>query len=225
MLNQSLFCSILFGLLIGIVACDSQTSVPSIDLKEQQSSAAFVNEIPVYKSGRRQGQLDGYYKYLKEDAYALKIDSLELGFDSLQLRIWLGHDLAIKRNLVIIKAYQGKWHAELLTFWMENDESGKWHVARKENKAIVPQSGWKRFLDTLSELKILTLPNSGDIPGYDGCGATDGINYFFEIATVNRYRFYYYCNPDYSLPRFWQAYNVWTFATFLEKEFNFEYTK
>lgn len=122
----------------------------------------------------------------------------------------------VRLNTVIVRALRGRWHAELLTFWMEHDEKGNSYIAKKEKTDIAPKSGWKSFLDTLSRLQILTLPHSEDIPGYNGCGAADGIIYYFEVATVKKYRLFYYCNPDYTLDNFWQAYNVMQFAAFLE---------
>ena len=44
-----------------------------------------------------------FYEFINQDAFALQLDSLEAGYDSLQIRIWLGHSLARVRHVVILK--------------------------------------------------------------------------------------------------------------------------
>jgi hypothetical protein len=160
-----------------------------------QTSSQFLKEIPIEREGRHKGQPDLMFQFLRKDASDLNFDSLEKGFDSLQVRIWLGHSLAVKRNLVILKVSN-----------------------------VAPISGWNNLVKNLLDLKILTLQNANDIEGYNGCGM-DGIVYYFETSTKKRYRFYYYCNPDDNLNKYWQAKSVLQFSYLLEKEFDFTYTK
>ena len=60
--------------------------------------------------------------------------------------------------------------------------------------------------------------------GYNGCGE-DGVPYYFEVATVNKYRFYKYCNIEDNIGKFEEAKDVDKIAKLLEAEFSFTYTK
>ena len=71
------------------------------------SATDFIKDIPTNKEGRHKGELDGVYLHIKSEASKLKLDSLELGYDSLQLRIWLGHSMAIIRHTIILKRQVG----------------------------------------------------------------------------------------------------------------------
>jgi hypothetical protein len=190
-----------------------------------QSQSTFLKEIPLEKYGRNKGHLDFMYQYLREEALELNLDSLEFGFDSLQIRIWLGHSLAIKCNVVILKRSNDKWAGQLLTFVKSHDgKTGKEFIAKREIKDVNPKLGWDNLIKNLIDFNILTLPNADDLQGYNGCGK-DGIAYYFEISTKTFYRFYYYCNPNDNINKYWQANSVLKFSDLLEKEFDFTYTK
>jgi hypothetical protein len=98
-------------------------------------------------------------------------------------------------------------------------------ISNKGIEEVEPKSGWTNFIKAITDLQILTLPNGQDIKDYNSCGGTDGIDYFFEMATPEKYRFYYYCNPDQNMNQFWQVKNVVEFSNLLEKEFQFKYTR
>ncbi|AEV98040.1 hypothetical protein A4D02_14620 [Niastella koreensis] len=170
----------------------------------------FVREVP-----------DEYsYKYINEDANSLQLDSLEAGYDSLQIRIWLGHSLARVRHVVILKYKDQDWTGQLVSF---SDETGKHHPVKKLRK-VSPRSGWRVLIDSLFKLGIVTLPHDTAITGYSCEGGTDGISYDFEIATSTGYRFYRYDNPA-KCDNFWQPGNVLQIASLLENEFDFKYTR
>lgn len=216
---------ILFFAELIFAACESQSdrlqSLPiSVD-----TSGIFSKEIPTYEDGRHKGDTDYIFKDIRRMASELRLDSIENGFDSLQIRIWLGHSMAIRKNIVILKKINGKWSAQLVTY--SEGQKGKTlqlFIEKKTIKSVHPLSGWDVIIKKINALEILTLPNDGDLKDYNGCGM-DGIAYYFETSTKRQYRFFYYCNPEDNVGRFREAKNVLEFASVLENEFDFTYTK
>ena len=98
-------------------------------------------------------------------------------------------------------------------------------LVQKKVRNLSPISGWKKFIDSMINLKLLSLPDEKELPAYNGCGGADGIGYYFEWSTMKKYRYYCYCNPDLNVDNFWQAVNVLRIAGLLEREFGFEYIK
>ncbi len=165
----------------------------------------FIREVPI-----RKGQEDFFYQNINKEANLLQLDSLETGYDSLQIRIWLGHSMASIKHVVILKLKDQEWKGQLVTFNQETENT----VSSKKVKTIYPNSGWNNLIDSLHELGIVTLLHETDISGYSGRG-TDGITYVFEIATLKKYRAYSYSNPK-RMTNFWQARNVLKIADLLE---------
>lgn len=158
------------------------------------------------------------FKYIRKKALGLGLDFIENGFDSLQLRIWLGHSLARIKNVVILKNNNHVYSAYVISYYSHPKVKG-------EIRRVIPKSGWKILVDQINKLQIIALPSGPDIKGYKSCGGLDGIDYYFEIATKNKYRFYYYCNPSENINQYWQVKNMSEFTNLLEKEFDFSYTK
>lgn len=179
----------------------------------------FVTDIP--KTDRRDGTLNYYYHNLAEDAGLTGLDSLEYGFDSLQIRVWLGHSFAFTHHLVIISCTKSKWRAQLISITTANVRP--WKKSR-QFKAVKPKSGWADFVKSLNGFNVVNLPHSDYDSACDKCGGADGIGYSFEIATTGTYRYFEYCNPEtaHGCP---EAATVLQFAAFLEKEFDFTYGK
>lgn len=220
---QNLF-SILSVVLLFFVSCKERDN--SFNIQITDTSKTFKREIPVYTEGRSKGDTDYLFKVIKQDASALKLDFIENGFDFVQIRVWLGHSLAVKRNVVVLKQTSGKWLGQIITYSYGHDDiNGKEFISNKEVEDVDPKSGWANFIKVLMDLQILTLPNGQDLKDYNSCGGADGIDYFFEMATPKKYRFFYYCNPDENSNQFWQVKNVVEFSNLLEKEFRFKYTR
>ncbi len=217
MLKHSLPYLTLF-MLLGFLCKCTDTSEPR--LVNRTIPADFVREVPKIKEGRLKGHEDFFYEYINKDAFALQLDSLEAGYDSLQFRIWLGHSMAKVKHVVILKFKDQKWNGQLVSFSKETENNYPGKKVRK----VYPRSGWGALIDSLYKLRIFTLPHETEIAGYNGAGGADGISYAIEIATSNRYRAYSYSNPE-DNTNFWQAGNVLQIANMLEKEFDFQYVK
>lgn len=180
----------------------------------------FVREVPIIKEGSHKGHEVPFYEEINKKSFVLQLDSLEAGYDSLQIRIWLGHSMAKVKHVVILKFKDQEWKGELISYSeeAENNDPGK-----KAGK-IYPKSGWRVLIDSLNKLRIVTLPHETEIAGYNGAGGADGISYDFEIATSKSYRAYSYSNPEYNR-NFWQAGNVLKIAILIEREFDIQYVK
>lgn len=71
-------------------ACQHGAKTPA---KRFDKNSGFYAEIPLEVNG----EPDHKYRYvIKEDSQFLGLDSLEYGYDSVQLRVWLGHSLVPK---------------------------------------------------------------------------------------------------------------------------------
>jgi hypothetical protein len=174
----------------------------------------FKKEIPTWKNN----EPDLFYKLTQQKVKQLKIDSLQSGYDSLQIRVWYEYSLITLRNLLIIKRTNSTWTVTKYTMtvdWNPNNLTEKVKVQRAEN--LNPKSGWNSFLNKLFALQIMTLPNMDNIPGLVD-GWTDGISYNIEIATKKQYRFYSYHLPEEFQDKYWQAKNMVEILKIVETE-------
>ncbi|WP_336518157.1 hypothetical protein [Pollutibacter soli] len=76
-------------------------------------NSKFIREIPIEQSGATKGQADYMYNVYNKFSNELGLDLIKNGFDSVQIRIWLGHSMAFENQIVILKNTQGSWTAEL----------------------------------------------------------------------------------------------------------------
>jgi len=179
-------------------------------------------EIPLTKKG----QPDFFYRLSKYQASKLQLDSLEIGYDSLQIRIWYNYGLLDIQNVAIIKRNNGQWKAELLTLnFDENDSSLMRMPILKERINKVPASGWTFFLKGLVELNIMGLPDQRKVSGYKEMLGADGVSYNVEVATKEEYRFFSYWQPDIYKKESKEAMNMELTLEFLEKELSFKRLK
>ncbi|MDX2048442.1 MAG: hypothetical protein SFU87_16770 [Chitinophagaceae bacterium] len=208
-----------------IVSCNRQYNDANFQTTNTDTPKIFTREIPTYKDGPKKGDTTYLFKAIREDVRQLNLDNIENGYDSLEIRIWLGHSMAKKRNVVIIQRKSNKWSGKLVTFIQGYEEkTGKEFIGNKEVKEAKPKSGWNNFIKNILSLKIMILPDENDISGYNGCG-TDGLPYYFEIATRDKYRFFTYCNIEDNIQNFAEARYVDNIARLLEKELIFEFTR
>ena len=208
-----------------IASCWEHNSDSNSRLSTSDTLKTFISEIPTYKHGRLKGDTSNSFKAIKEQSKQLDLTNLYKGYDSLEIRIWLGHSLAVKRNVVIINRTNSKWSGQLVTFKVGHyEKDGAELVDNKQVDNVTPKSGWKSFTERLFSYQVMTLPNEDDINGYNGCGA-DGLPYYFEIATRHQYRFFTYCNIEGNIQNFPQARHVDNIARLLEKELSFKFTR
>ncbi len=175
--------------------CSAQTKIDSLK---------FRKEIPTQKNG----EPDLAYRLAQQKARELKLDKLEKGFDSLQIRIWYNYASMRFRKLLIITKAKADWSAAIYSMTVDSNPSKQTETIVASNLSTeIPVVGWNVFIEKISALQIKTLPNMKDIPGLTDT-LTDGITYSVEIATNKLYRFYSYHAPDQFQDKFPEAKNM-----------------
>jgi hypothetical protein len=193
-------------LLTFLTSCSGQTS---------NDTTKFKKEIPTWENG----EPDLFYKLTQQKVKQLKIDTLQSGYDSLQIRIWYDYSLMSLRKLLIIKRTNATWTATAYTLTVDWDASNLTEkVKTQKAETLNPKNGWDSFLNKLFALQIMTLPNMDNISGLED-GWTDGISYNVEVATKKQYRFYGYHLPDKFQDKYWQAKNMVDILKLVETEF------
>jgi hypothetical protein len=192
-------------------ACKGQTNSTRQSLAFVDTTKPFKKEIPTYQSGT----VDMFYALAKAKQKQLGLDSLESGFDNLQIRVWYDFALVRERKLVVITNKDTNWTATVYN--MQVDWDGQTEIIlSKKVKQVAPKSGWADFSKKLLDLNVLTLLNQDHIPNYEG--GMDGRTYNVEVATKNQYRFYGYWEPQQYQDKFSQAKNMADILELFKKE-------
>src|ERR1700743_326157 len=88
----------------------SRAQIDSDALKRK--SAGFERQIPRLKNGKP----PSYYLNKQRGEHLMGLQSLENGFDSMQLRFWYGYARTDSSQLVVITRKNQQWSAHLFTF-------------------------------------------------------------------------------------------------------------
>jgi hypothetical protein len=198
--------------LFWLVACNQGSTVQDITVTNQDT---VKKDIPTRK------QSQSYRQLAQQIESKLGLYSIENGFDSLEIRVWLGYAGSNNEQLLIIKKDTDRWTANLshLTF-IYSDKGDSIQAISKTSVEKSPKSGWYQLLDSLNKLEIVTLRDMADIPNYET--ATDGSTITVEIAAKRQYRIYSYQNPYYMQSEFNDAKKIEQVIQFLEREFDFK---
>ena len=124
-----------------------------------------------------------FYESIRKSSEVLKLEDLQKGVDSLEIRIWFFYS---KRDQTFGKVHIYKYEDN----WIGNASYGSSTLVD-----ISPKSGWKSFISKLLKKNIMTLQNQRDIKGFN-LMIFDGDTFCVEIATKDAYRFYSYNSPD-----------------------------
>lgn len=158
------------------------------------------------------------YRFISYEASLLGLDSLVLGYDSLQIRIWVDSSLKHRKKLIVLKKQKAIWLADFLILEFESIPNSIFEKPIvKEHKQIVFSSNWGEVIKAINNLSILSLLDQGKISGYAATGGADGITYTLEYATKSKYRFCSYWQPQVYQKKYWQAKKMMSFVlTILE---------
>lgn len=184
-------------------------------VRELNDRDSFLYEVPSSRSKKYDSILLEQKKAIEEDLGLLPLDK---GFDSIQLRIFIG-GFVESNKLVILKHAEKKWSAELIMYG-EIFREAKWVYKYKILKKLSanPKSGWRKFINDLFKLKILTIQDPHQINGFEFGRVFDGWGIDVIMATKNVYRKFGYGNPD-EYPEYWQAVNMVEINNLLFEEF------
>lgn len=190
----------------GLVCCK--------DKVQKNQNQRFTYDVP--SDGMGKGSLFESIKLIRD---SLKLDTLENGYDSLQIRIWLGYSFTYKQQLIILKNHKGNWNAyyfEIKPHYYERTDSlisFEKYVAKKNPKML-----WQDFIKTLYSYKILTLPDYSRIKGYKA-PALHGNGIVIEVSDMHSYRLYSYPLPKLA-QEFSEAKNIENILNLLTQEFD-----
>lgn len=213
-MNRKIFITIL---LFSIIMISSFCNNSGSSLVHSETDNTIEKDIPIDKNGKFVRSYD--YKNRRVDK--LQLDSLEKGFDSIQIRIWLGYAFSDSAQLVVIENKHSQWSADLFTlmWWLdtsrENIDSVHSHVKR-----VRPVSGWSAFTKELFNLQVANLPDIDKLILNKPTLETDGV--VVEVATKTTYRFYHYLKPSLLQNEFPEAEKMEQILKLLEKELNFK---
>lgn len=127
----------------------------------------------------------------------MNLDSIESGFDSLQIRLWYHYSIDDNDFLIVIKKNQTTWKGVLYSLKIRANKDDKFsHLVHCDSSMIYPKSGWISFAKHLEELNVTGLPDKRSINGYKDIIGAEGASYCVEVATKAGYRFYEYWAPN-----------------------------
>lgn len=177
----------------------------------------LIKDIPLTAKGKPSDT------YLAKQIFAkaLKLDVLEEGFDSIQIRLWAAYTFTDTIQIIVLKKQQQRWIGEFATVRYKDDaRTDGVEILSKELEYKDPKSGWDRFIGKLFKAKILTLPDVHQIANYPSLIHAD--NFSVEFATTNNYRFYEYPAPHSAMAEVWQAKSMEEILQLIEEEFSFK---
>jgi hypothetical protein len=210
--------SILLVLLLFSCKQKDDSAQPNAD------AAKFITQLNLtdtfrYEIPKIRGNPDtSFLRSLQNELKLLGFESIEKGYDSIELRIGFG--LNPKNYLLIIKNQNKKWKGEMCTYKYNYDSL----ITIIEKKCVIkdPRSGWKKFIDQLFNLQILSLPDYHDIPGYSQYMPTDAEGVTVEVATKKVYRFYHLFEPMYMKDKFWQSRKMDSILHLIDEQFSLD---
>jgi hypothetical protein len=210
-LSNSLLYLIFLFFLIGCKQKDRTAE----NIRQLNTSDTFRYEFSV----NSKGQFDsGEYTSKLFIEKNLHLQSLEKGFDSIQIRVYYGCVIGQEWRVILINKNK-RWSCEVSKMiYYHNEKKAILDSVSRTIEYKIPKSGWNKFFNKLFELKILSLEDNNRIPGFHYDIPTDGCGIGIEIATKGVYRFYSYDNPEMYSDKYWQARNVLDMLRFINKE-------
>jgi hypothetical protein len=203
---------------------------PARRITELNTADTFLFEFP------KRDRIGDSFWYMRKASFekSLGLQSLEKGFDSIQIRLWY-EDFSTGRRLIILSNSNKGWKAEVSTINTDDNPNFKGDEINRANpdfleeyivtrtiESKMPKSGWDKFIKKLFNLNILTLPDEGKVTAIDQGSGTDGWSITVEIATKKVYRYYNYSNPDYFYRQAEEARNINHILVFVDEEFGLE---
>lgn len=185
----------------------------------QKTTDSLSNKIRIEIPTEENGRLVSLYYTTKTYNRLLKLDSLEKGYDSIQIRIWCNYGLLKRRHLVVMSSQKGKWTGKLYVLMINRKNDKEYFIESNEEKYAVPKSGWGDLIRIMNSLNIPGLVSCDYLTGY-GFGV-DTDYYMVEIGTKNKYRFYDYFDPKSNSKEYKEAKAIEKFLSVLESEFSF----
>lgn len=137
----------------------------------------------------------------------LNLKDLSLGVDSFELRIYQEFTLGSPDKLYIIKNENHIWKCSVYEFWTGSTVEETTPMSYRDMIShtiidscefinVIPKCGWDKFIDSLNLFSTFSIPSQTEIPSFKDV-VSDGIDFKFEIATSEKYKYFSYHCPDY----------------------------
>ncbi len=223
--------SIFFALIISLTSCYPLQMSKLRTLFTPIPESSKTIDIPKYGTENPfTGYPYVYWHFSKQKQNQLGLASPETSHDSLLFRIWITHPTG-KTNqphvLVKVKKDTVSWQAELILMRVDFESSTLSETITSTKRFTLNPliTDWETLADSLSKLKIATLPTDESIPGYYTTQrgyARHTPTISFEYATKDIYRFYQYNDITRIPDEFWQPRHVIAILELLEHEFQWD---
>lgn len=123
------------------------------------------------------------------------LESIDRGYDSVNIRIWLGYD-RYSTELINIINRGGVWLATITNYLNKKTSIQDTVFAlEKSSKIKLPRDNWDSFIRKLTLLNLLTLPSDESIKNYDQTTG-ESKRVLVEISTKFFYKIYSYTEPN-----------------------------
>lgn len=207
-----------------------QENHPAKEVAQLNTSDTFYFEFP-----KRRGVFDSsfYHNNLLFEK-ALGLQSIEKGFDSIQIRLVYGGAMVGERLVVLINR-DNKWRAEISKIITDYNPNFKGDEEDRANADFwdaysltrtiehkTPKSGWDKFIKKLFKHDILTLPDIQTFADYSPGLVTDGVGVTVAIATNNVYRLYTYQDTEFYIEKHPEAESINRILELIDNEFALE---
>lgn len=198
---------IIFSCVTALASCNGQ-DIPSQQANTVKSTKFISKDIRTDTANI----WNNFYN-VRELSRQLKLEPIEDGFDSLQIRIWFDHSMAWKKQVIVIERRKSEWKGGLYELNVGYVDTLNYNLIEQYSKKnIVPTSGWKELINELNHFKIQELSDTG------GTGA-DGMTYSVEILTAGTYTYYSFWEPEFTRDRNGQSANMLNIISLLKREF------
>lgn len=120
----------------------------------------------------------------------LQLESLQDGFDSLQIRVWIECGSNIS-SLIVLERKGNQWNAVFYSFKIYKKEKFDFDIRDFKTVIKLPESGWESFSENLLKTGIIDLPDHIKFsPRYNL--PNDAYRVSVEIGMLKKYRRYEY---------------------------------
>lgn len=172
--------------------CSEKNSFISRAINEFNSDTGKLKkDIPV----KNNGFVDNIYRYLKRTQEKLDIEKIDSAYNNFQIRITNDFDKTNDLEVLSIKCTDNQWKA-IYYVYNGNENDTAYANVKMDSTELFPKKGWCHFVEALISQNILNLPTIEKVPILGDVIIVHGGYCYFEIASKNKYRFYYYYKPE-----------------------------
>lgn len=142
-----------------------------------------------------------YLNWQKTTQQQLNIGPIEQSASTQEIRLWVTAALWTPDYLYILKNDNNGWYAFHYTYWRDVKYNSSKKVDSFFIKKINPKTNWIRFINSLEQQNIYSLPSQNDIEGWEN-RVNDGTTYVIEYYKEGDFGYYIYNCPEAYKDRF-----------------------